>query len=119
MCESAGVNEWGNSKLLAPIVRERQRLLVPATLVSIIFYTLAAQPMGIALPAQVYAFDIAIIVLLSAITVPVMLRRVPDRWSHLVTTLVWWALVLATLQTQYFRSSSATAATMRRSRSRR
>jgi two-component system cell cycle sensor histidine kinase/response regulator CckA len=102
MCESISVIEWGNSKLLAPIVRERQRLLVPATLVSIIFYTVAAGPMGIALPAQVYAFDIAIIVVLSAITVPVMTRRIPDRWSHVVTTFVWWALVIATLQTEYF-----------------
>jgi len=93
--------------LLAPIVLQRQRMLVPATLALTIFYTVSAAPMGIALPAQVWAFDLVTIAWLAIFTVLVMLRRIPAYWSHAVSTAVWVGPTAALLVTQYYTHNSS------------
>jgi len=88
--------------LLAPIVLQRQRMLVPATLALMIFYTVSAAPMGITLPVQVWAFDLVTIAWLTAFTALVILRRIPAYWSHAVSTAVWVGPTAALLVTQYY-----------------
>jgi signal transduction histidine kinase/ActR/RegA family two-component response regulator len=87
--------------LLAPVVRERARVLAPVVLGCSIFYVVTADAMGVHLPLGAIIFDVVLIALLAVASVACWQRRVPGQWNHVVSALVWWCPIAGTLVSQY------------------
>ncbi|MCX5747362.1 MAG: ATP-binding protein [Proteobacteria bacterium] len=85
--------------VLAPVVRERARVLAPAVLAVLAFYLLGAGPLGFRPSALVFGIDWALFAILSLLSVAFAWRRIPTRWSHHASIAVLWCPLAATLAT--------------------
>ncbi|MGH9887713.1 MAG: sensor histidine kinase, partial [bacterium] len=94
------------SPLVWSTLDEGTRLLLPALLLATIFYTVTAAPMGIQLPAPVYACDGAAIAVLFVASIVVNVRRIPVRWAERIGTVGWWCPSVAIIVTQAYTHKS-------------
>jgi len=91
----------GDADVLQRVAHERERILTPVVFLGMVFYLGAADALGIRPSTPVYVFAFVQVGLLGLLTIAIVLRRVPERASHLISTVVWWFPVSATLLVEY------------------
>lgn len=84
---------------LAEISGDRARLLAPPLLATFLFYVLADRVLGYEAPGLPYVYAWLMAVVLLALTVGFVTRKIPDRWCNLAAAGLLWCSSSSTLLT--------------------
>jgi len=93
------------SRVLAQVALERARVLSPVVLIAVISSLLLSETTNIPLSWPVIAVNLVVIAAMSALTVALLRRRVPERYAHAVLAFLWWTPVSSSLVSFYFSQS--------------
>jgi signal transduction histidine kinase/CheY-like chemotaxis protein len=93
------------SVLLAPLARNRGRVLGPAVLICTVCFVAAATPLGIRPSTPAYLGIWAIVAMLAGLLV--VRSRISDRWIHTASAAILWTPILATAMALYSTRSTA------------
>jgi signal transduction histidine kinase/CheY-like chemotaxis protein len=83
------------------VALERARTLAPFVLLAMVGSAALSDRAGIPLTTAVIVYNAVAIPGIALMSWALLRRKVPDRWSHAMMTIAWWAPVGATLMSHY------------------
>jgi len=98
--------------MIAPVARERGRILVPSAVIGHALMLALVGPLGMMPPLPVYIFDFGMLATAIVLGVLLVRRHVPDRWMFIAPAAVQWSGLVSIVASMYATNRQAYALLM-------